>query len=193
MRQIEVTPGFPVFLLLLRCILPAGAFGAFLAAMVVHEFGHVLAIRLLGGSFTGFRLGFAQLTLRTGFLSRRAELFGTAAGPALSLLCALLGPVAPRFAAASLLLGLFNLLPLRPLDGGRLLHTILTLCLRTHAACVCAAVELCSGAGLLALALAASARSDVRFWPTVAAGLLLLRLAAMRRAEKAVAFLHTGR
>lgn len=190
MRRIEVTPGFPVFLLLLRCALPVDAFGAFLAAMAVHELGHVLVIRLLGGSFTGFRLGFAQLTLRTGFLSRRAELFGTAAGPALSLLCALLGSLAPRFAAASLLLGLFNLLPLRPLDGGRLLHALLSLCLRAHSTRVCTVVELCFGAGLLALA--ASAYSSVCLWPTVAVGLLLLRLAAMRHAEKAVAFLHTG-
>lgn len=191
MRRIELTPGFPVFLLLLRCALPSDAFGAFLAAMAVHELAHVMVILLLGGRVEGFRLGFAQLTLRTGFLSRRAELFGTAAGPAVSLLCALFGRAVPRFAAASLLLGLFNLLPLRPLDGGRLLYALLSLCLKTHGARVCAGIELCFGAALLVLAVRMCASGGL--WPAAAAGLLLLRLARMRRAEKAVAFLPARR
>ena len=75
MRRIEVTPGFPAFLLLLH-IWGGDAFWPVLAAMGVHELAHVAALLLLGGRVEGFRLGFAQLTLRTGLLPLHAELLG---------------------------------------------------------------------------------------------------------------------
>ena len=183
MRRIEVTPGFPAFLLLLH-IWGGDAFWPVLAAMGVHELAHVAALLLLGGRVEGFRL-----TLRTGLLPLHAELLGTAAGPALNLLCGcFLGRAAPVFAAASLLLGAFNLLPLWPLDGGRLLRAALTVAfgLCGEAAAAVIGRTFCAALFLTALTLTLLHRAGP--WPLIAAGVTFLRLLLMRREEKAVAF-----
>lgn len=188
MRRIEITPGFPAFLLLLH-VWGGSAFWPILAAMSVHELAHIAALLLFGGRLEGLRLGFAQLTLRTGFLSVRAELVGTAAGPAVNLLCGcLLGRAAPVFAAASLLLGAFNLLPLWPLDGGRLLRTALTAALGARGETVSRFIEGAFLAAFALIALTPALRQRAGLWPLAAAGLTLLRLGWMRHEEKAVAF-----
>lgn len=94
----------------------------------------------------------------------------------------------PAFAAVSLLLALFNLLPVWPLDGGRLLRTLLRM--RWGAAGVNASqtLGLLFGLGLLAGAVFAARRWDAGVWPAVTAGALLVRLLRSRYAEKAVAF-----
>ena len=173
-----MTPGFPAFLAVLWYFDGGSVFWSFLAAIAVHELAHAAVLLLLGGEVRGLRLGFAQLTLRTGFLSTRTELLATAAGPGVNLLSAcLLGRAAPRFAAASLLLGAFNLLPVYPLDGGRLL---------------CALLRLRWGLAGERAALYAALHFKTGVWSVVTAGLLLVRLLQMQRTEKAVAFPGKG-
>lgn len=99
-----------------------------LTAAVLHEGGHLLALYLLGGSVRGLRVtvfGAALLT-DTARLSYPEELAVTLAGPAVNLLCGLglsaLG--AWTAAGAHLSLCAFNLLPVRPLDGGRALQLL---------------------------------------------------------------------
>lgn len=187
MGRIDLTPGFPAFLALLWHWNRA-AFWPFLAAIAIHELGHAAVLLFLGGEILGVRLGFAQLELRTGFLSTRAELLGTAAGPAVNLLCcAAFSHAAPEFAAASLLLGAFNLLPFWPLDGGRLLRAALTARYGTEGGKTAQRLELLFG-GLLFLAAALTFWAGGGPWPVFAAGWMLLRVIWMQRREKAVAF-----
>ena len=188
-RRIELTPGFAAFLVLLWYFDDGGIFWRFLTAIAVHELAHTIVLLLLGGEIRGLRLGFAQLTLRTGFLTARTELLATAAGPGVNLLCAcLLGRAAPQLAGASLLLGGFNLLPVYPLDGGRLLLGLLRL--RWGLSGVRAALYLSTAfsAVLVALALYAALHWKTGFWSVVSALLLFIRLLQMQSAEKAVAF-----
>ena len=188
-RRLDLTPGFPAFLAAVWYFDSCGIFWPFLAAMTVHELAHAAVLLLLGGGIESVRLSFAQVELRTGLLSDHTELWSTAAGPGINLLCGwLFRRWMPAFAAVSLLLALFNLLPVWPLDGGRLLRTLLRM--RWGAAGVDASqtLGLLFGLGLLAGAVFAARRWDAGVWPAVTAGALLVRLLRSRYAEKAVAF-----
>ena len=188
-RRLDLTPGFPAFLAAVWYFDSCGIFWPFLAAMTVHELAHAAVLLLLGGRIESVRLSFAQVELRTGLLSDRTELWSTAAGPGINLLCGwLFRRWMPAFAAVSLLLALFNLLPVWPLDGGRLLRTLLRM--RWGAAGVDASqtLGLLFGLGLLAGAVFAARRWDAGVWPALTAGALLVRLLRSRYAEKAVAF-----
>ena len=188
-RRLDLTPGFPAFLAAVWYFDSCGIFWPFLAAMTVHELAHAAVLLLLGGRIESVRLSFAQVELRTGLLSDRTELWSTAAGPGINLLCGwLFRQWMPAFAAVSLLLALFNLLPVWPLDGGRLLRTLFRM--RWGAAGVDASqtLGLLFGLGLLAGTVFAARRWDTGVWPAVTAGALLVRLLRSRYAEKAVAF-----
>jgi len=150
--KIECTPAFLPGMCLLAWFDPLGAFRPFLIAAAAHELGHIAAILLCGGRIDGIRLGLGDASIRTGFLTYRAELVCALAGPAVNLLCfAAFRTRFSAFAAMSLLLGAFNLLPMRPLDGGRLLRAALQCAGRDETAL--GAASLLTAAALLGAAL----------------------------------------
>lgn len=101
---------------------------AFVTAAVVHECGHWATIRLNGGVIRQFNLSIAggQMHYRLRRLSPYAELSIALGGPLAGLLFTLIARMCGQelFAGASLILSIFNLLPICPLDGGRALESI---------------------------------------------------------------------
>lgn len=102
-----------------------------LGAAAVHELGHCLALWRLGARITGLRIGILGAVLETDSrnLSYGGELLAVLAGPAANLLSAMLLTLVGgiRWAVpvgAHLVLGVFNLLPVGPLDGGRALYLL---------------------------------------------------------------------
>lgn len=103
--------------------------GIILGAAAIHELGHCLALRCLGASWSRVRLGVLGAVLEADRrrLSYGRELLCVLAGPGANLLCALLLAAVGHgrwdvATGANLVLCVFNLMPLRPLDGGRALH-----------------------------------------------------------------------
>ena len=104
------------------------------AAAALHECGHAMALCAFRVPIEGIRLtALGAMIYARGKerLSYGKELLATAAGPAVNLICALAAASAARwsnwdggylFSGAHVLLGLYNLLPVLPLDGGQLLY-----------------------------------------------------------------------
>ncbi len=137
-----------------------------LLACGLHELGHLAAIYGLGGRMAGLHLtvsGAEIVPERDTLFSYGEELLMIAAGPACSLLAAALtGWLASGgtsealflFAGLNLAIGVFNLLPLCPLDGGRLLNLLLTRLLDPiRGERVCQLLTAMLGMGLLGLGL----------------------------------------
>lgn len=106
-------------------LLPLKWLAAALAAAAVHELCHLAAVRALGGKVYSLTIGPTGAVMDASVTGRGREILAAAAGPAGSLLLLLLIRLAPRVALCGLIQGLFNLLPLYPLDGGRMLRAAL--------------------------------------------------------------------
>lgn len=132
-RRIEISSGF-VLLAAVLFYLDEGIGLLFpgLLACAFHELGHILAIRMLGGRTEQLKLtaAGAELILDGRYpLSYVREMAAAFAGPAASLLCAWGATRAKCYLAAGLNLtaGIFNLLPMYPLDGGRIFGALLSM------------------------------------------------------------------
>lgn len=125
MRGIRVTPGFVAALCLLGwCDLRLC--GLFLLALALHEAAHLTALALFRRPVLGLTLSAGGAKIETEELTLRQEALSAAAGPLVNLLSgALTLRCVPAFSAVSLGLAAVNLLPLYPLDGGRILRAAL--------------------------------------------------------------------
>lgn len=123
--MIRLDPWFCWGLAWLLLVLPLPWVAELAAAAGFHELCHYLAIGALGGQVRQIRLGLFGAVMDT-VLPEDREWLAAAAGPAGSFLLVLLFRRHwPRLALWGLTQGTFNLLPLYPLDGGRILRCLL--------------------------------------------------------------------
>lgn len=169
-----------------------------LVSVLWHELGHALAARALRLRVNGIYLHLLPFAyVERG--SSRDELRVALAGPAASLLaaaCLALGPhhlsMNPEAWAAqplgfallvNVLMGVVNLLPALPLDGGRALHALLRQRLSPQRARRIAwVVGFVVGAALVAWSFALGARSYARLPLFLGILLALMAIASARRA-----------
>lgn len=141
----HVTTGFlissaaTVLLLPFRWLLAAGI------AAFVHEGFHAMAIRLLGFQIYDIRMETGRIQMETEPMSAVPELICAGAGPVGSLLLALFLHQFPLVALWGLVQGLYNLIPISPMDGGRMVSCICALAFRNCGASVAMAVQFLAG------------------------------------------------
>ena len=123
--QIEILPAAFIGTAAGLLILPTEWFAAAIFAAAVHEGGHLLALYCLDIPRCCLQLRGTGAKIITGFLAPRQEFLCAAAGPLGSLSMLLLWHIFPCAALFGLFQGLFNFLPVYPLDGGRMLRDVL--------------------------------------------------------------------
>lgn len=123
--KIQVSAGALVFLAALLLIMPLQWVGAVLLAAVVHECCHVIAIFVFGGFIDRITICGRGVVMETQPMTGIREFICALAGPLGSLLLLSFAPRLPRTAICGLIHGIYNLIPLFPMDGGRMLRSLL--------------------------------------------------------------------
>ena len=133
--RLKVSPGF-LLLIAAVCWLDRGV-GVVpwaLLACAVHELGHVAASAAVGGRVESLSLSAVGAELRFRYdrmLSYGEEMAVAFSGPAANLAAGILAGVCGAWLLSALSLGIcaFNLLPILPLDGGRIVRHALDTCM----------------------------------------------------------------
>ena len=125
--NVYISPGTYIGICILILVFPADWVLSWLVAAAVHELAHYLALRICGVVIESVRLGLNGAMIITEPMSIQTECFAAAAGPLCGSLLIFTGRWFPYIAICSLFQTLFNLLPLRGFDGGRVIHCLLCL------------------------------------------------------------------
>jgi stage IV sporulation protein FB len=133
-----------LFWALMLLVLPLPWICAAFAATAMHELGHVSAVYACGGRIKGFSFDHRGARLEAADLSWGKRIVCILAGPLAGAMLCLLYRSFPRVAVCAFLQTVYNLMPVEPLDGGRVLRCLLGMFLPPQKAQrVCAGVRRC--------------------------------------------------
>lgn len=116
------------WLAILLFLLPLRWLVAAILAACIHELGHYIAVCLCGGNIRSFHLGVSGAVMCASGITGWKEILCLLAGPLAGLLPLLLCKILPTLALCGLIQTLYNLIPIYPLDGGKLLHRTIQVC-----------------------------------------------------------------
>lgn len=117
---IKIEPHFFLMTCLYLLALPLGAMKGMILAAIFHEFGHLASTAVFRGNVRKIVIGACGAQIQADFSEHWHGIVCAAAGPISSLLLTLLYPVFPQIAVWGMMQGILNLLPIYPLDGGRI-------------------------------------------------------------------------
>jgi len=132
MKKYSVSP--LTFIIIFSFIIIDGTLYSLLAVVFsfLHEAGHIIALKLCGGQVSALKMHTRGIGLDTTVLSYKNELVVSLSGPFMSFvlfLCFLpffaKSPLCLFCCFSNLIIFTLNILPIYPLDGGRVLFCIL--------------------------------------------------------------------
>ena len=113
-----------IYLAFLILAFPLPWTAAAITAAALHELGHLIAAKLLKGEIIFIRIHMTGAEIGAVFPGKMQEAIAALAGPAMSFLLVLLYQRTPKLAVCGFLQGMYNLMPVYPLDGGRALRCL---------------------------------------------------------------------
>ena len=159
-QQIDFSPSAYIIWAAMILLLPAGFLVSAFAAAALHECCHLIALCLFRVQVYRIEVSALGARILTAPLTCSQELICALAGPVGSLLCLSLLRFFPVFAFCGFVQGLYNLLPLYPMDGGRILNCILQLLAPKCADELCSMLRLCAVLFVTVAAILLFFRSD---------------------------------
>lgn len=173
--RLRVHPSVVLWLSVL-CYLKLSIVGPFLLSALLHELGHTLALCHLHKPPHSVTVAFSGAVMESPPLSYQEELLAAFSGPAVSLLLGLSLPLWPELGFYSLILGLFNLLPIRGLDGGRILRCLLFLSMpESRARRICRSIGIVFSLLLFCIGITLTLRFHAGIWPMACTAVLLYK------------------
>lgn len=124
-NKIHIRDSFYFYFVVLILTVPIRWLLAAVLSAIIHECCHIMAIRCFGKEIICVEIGMMGAQIRTEPLYGWREILCMAAGPAGSLAQLFLFRWLPLTAFCGIIQGLFNLIPVYPLDGGRILECLL--------------------------------------------------------------------
>jgi len=125
-QKVKTDAGFLLSLSLAILLIPLKWLLSWLLAAVVHELAHLLAMRCFRCKAVGMRIGICGARIDGEPLPDWAAFLCAAAGPSASLCLVFLARWLPHVAICGFIHGIFNLLPLYPMDGRHMLDRLLS-------------------------------------------------------------------
>lgn len=165
MIQADSTVLFLTALMLL--ILPLDWVLAAVVAGCFHELCHILMVHAAGGKITGISVRSGGCVIDTDPLGEGKQFLSILAGPLGSLSLLLLCRYFPKISICGLIHGLYNLIPVLPLDGGRLLQLVLNKVCRDDTKTILNTVSVISCCLMNLLAIWLVIVTDVGIWPVI--------------------------
>ena len=129
--RIEVSPYLLILVAAAIFLLPVRWLTAMLIAAAVHETGHVFALYQSGIPIEKLSLSLKGARICVKPLTRKQEFFCACAGPGAAAMLIGLGRLYPELAVCAFVQTAYNLIPLMPFDGGRILRCALEAVLST--------------------------------------------------------------
>jgi len=120
----NIHPSVYLCLAIAVLLLPVQWVTAWVIASIVHEMGHYYALRLCGCNIQHIQLDINSAKIQAGQMDWTRQLFCQLAGPLCGLLLVFLGRWVPRVAVCAFMQSMYNLLPLTPLDGGKIMQIL---------------------------------------------------------------------
>lgn len=122
---IRVDHSFCLFVVLSTVLIPPPWLLAWFIAVLVHELGHYMGLKLLEIDISAIIIKMSGVYMQTASMTIRQELLVAVMGPLFSLVLVLFARWIPRTAICALLHFTFNLLPLCGYDGERIIRCFL--------------------------------------------------------------------